>query len=191
MTQAMRCVVTQQANSDQAASHHAIRFAHSSPKMELSNALVKIGDSSLRGKQSDAINAINRGVDVIYLFPNGVGKTLVYEVSALCSAAATLFVSPLIGLLHQLANRLGAHRVGVLKAYDGKVLRGGEGDIHIIYCTPEQTPPHTALRRYLTQNARRVDRLVVDEAQLVVGHVQVRAVSAACDCGSAVMVIGW
>jgi ATP-dependent DNA helicase RecQ len=168
MTQAMRCVVTQQANSDQAASQLATRFAHSSSKMELSDALVKIGVTSLRGKQAESINAINSGVDVIYLFPTGVGKTLVYEASALCSAAATLVVSPLIGLLDQQANRLGGQRVGVLKAYDGKVLRGGEGDIHVIYSTPEQTAPHTALRRYLTQNDIQVDRLVVDEAHLVV-----------------------
>jgi ATP-dependent DNA helicase RecQ len=161
---ALRCNTT----GDQAASQLASRFAHSSPKMEFSDALEKIGVTSLRGKQAEAINAINRGVDVTYLFPTEVGKTLVYEATALCSAAATLVVSPLIGLLDQQANRLGAQRVGVLKAYDGKVLRGGESDIHVTYCTPEQTAPHTALRRYLTQNAIQVDRLVVDEAHVVV-----------------------
>jgi ATP-dependent DNA helicase RecQ len=64
--------------------------------MELSDTLVQIGASTLRGRQAEAINAIRGGVDVIYLSPTGVGKTLVYEVSALCSADATLVVSPLL-----------------------------------------------------------------------------------------------
>jgi superfamily II DNA helicase RecQ len=91
--------------------------------MELSDALKKLAVTSLRGKQADAINTINRGVDVIYLFPTGTGKTVMYEASALCSDAASLVVSPLIGLLQQQANRLADRGVTVLTAYDGKVTR--------------------------------------------------------------------
>jgi ATP-dependent DNA helicase RecQ len=136
--------------------------------MELSDALKKLAVTSLRGKQADAINAINRGVDVIYLFPTGTGKTVVYEASALCSDAASLVVSPLIGLLQQQANRLADRGVAVLTAYDGKVTRFGKGDVRVIYCTPEQTAPNTRLRRYLDVNSIKVERLVVDEAHVVV-----------------------
>jgi ATP-dependent DNA helicase RecQ len=136
--------------------------------MDLTNALLKIGVSQLRGKQAEAIDAINSGVDVVYLFPTGTGKTAVYEASALCTEAASLVVSPLIALLQQQADRLGACGVGVLKAFDGKVQRIGEGSVRVIYCTPEQTACHSALRRYLEVNSINVERLVVDEAHLVV-----------------------
>jgi ATP-dependent DNA helicase RecQ len=137
-------------------------------KMELSDALKKLAVTSLRGKQADAINAINREVDVIYLFPTGTGKTVVYEASALCSDAASLVVSPLIGLLQQQANRLADRGVTVLTAYDGKVTKFGKGEVRVIYCTPEQTAPNTRLRRYLDVNSIKVERLVVDEAHVVV-----------------------
>jgi ATP-dependent DNA helicase RecQ len=136
--------------------------------MELSNALGKLGVSQLRGKQAEAIDAINSGVDVVYLFPTGTGKTVVYEATALCTEAASLVVSPLIALLQQQADRLGARGVGVLKAFDGKVQRIGEGNVRVIYCTPEQTAAHSALRRYLEANSINIQRLVVDEAHLVV-----------------------
>jgi ATP-dependent DNA helicase RecQ len=103
--------------------------------MELSDTLEQLAVTSLRGKQVDAINAINRGVDVIYLFPTGTGKPVVYEACALCSDAASLVVSPLIGLLQQQANRLADRGVGVLTAYNGKVTRLGKG-VCVIHCTP-------------------------------------------------------
>jgi superfamily II DNA helicase RecQ len=123
-------------------------------------------------------------VDVIYLFPTGTGKTVVYEASALCSDAASLVVSPLIGLLQQQANRLADRGVAVLTAYNGKVTRFGKGDVRVIYCTPEQTAPNTRLRRYLDVNSIKVERLVVDEAHVVVqwDTFRCRFACSSCEC---------
>jgi ATP-dependent DNA helicase RecQ len=53
-------------------------------EMNVSEAMAKLGATSLRGKQAEAIDAVISGQDVVYLFPTGTGKTLVYEVAALC-----------------------------------------------------------------------------------------------------------
>jgi ATP-dependent DNA helicase RecQ len=137
-------------------------------EMELQEALSKLGVSGLRGKQADAISAINSGLDVVYLFPTGTGKTLVYEACALCLEQATIVVSPLVGLLHQQSTRLGERGVGVLQAWDGKVRTVGHGDVKVIYTTPEQLADGTALRNHLRVHRVAVERLIVDEAHLVV-----------------------
>ena len=73
--------------------------------MSIETILSQLGVSELRGRQRDAINAVLSGSDVMYLFPAGTGKTLVYEVAALCSESCSLVVSPMIGLLRQQALR--------------------------------------------------------------------------------------
>jgi ATP-dependent DNA helicase RecQ len=134
--------------------------------MDVHDAVLKLGAKGLRGKQGDAIDAINSGSDVVYLFPTGTGKTLVYEASALCSKHVTVVVSPLVGLLQQQSNRLANCGVGVLQAWDGKVSEKGTEPIKVAYTTPEQLVPGTALREHLRKYT--VGTLVVDEAHLVV-----------------------
>jgi ATP-dependent DNA helicase RecQ len=136
--------------------------------MNTQEALTKLGISSLRGRQSDAIDAINSGRDVLYLFPTGTGKTVVYETAALCCEHASIVVSPLVGLLQQQAERLAECGIVVMQAWDGKLLLKGEGNVKVVYTTPEQLAPGTALRTHLQSNHISVKRLVVDEAHLVV-----------------------
>lgn len=54
--------------------------------MNLQAALSVLQVRKLRGKQREAIDSIVNGVDTIYIFPTGTGKTLVYEAAALCSS---------------------------------------------------------------------------------------------------------
>lgn len=136
--------------------------------MSLEEALQRLNVSTLRGKQREAIAAIQSGQDVLYILPTGTGKTLVYEVSALCSPGVSVVVSPLIGLIQQQAQKLAAHGVGVLEAWDGKVWQLGQGPVKVVYCTPEQiVQQHSALRTYLMKTDVAVDRVVVDEAHVV------------------------
>jgi superfamily II DNA helicase RecQ len=134
--------------------------------MDVHDALLTLGAQSLRGKQGEAIDAINSGRDVVYLFPTGTGKTLVYEASALCSANVTIVVSPLVGLLQQQSDRLAGCGVGVLQAWDGKLCQKGTGAVKVAYTTPEQLASGSALRARLQKHT--VGTLVVDEAHLVV-----------------------
>lgn len=135
--------------------------------MQLDEAMQKLGVQSLRGKQAQAIEAVMSGVDVLYVFPTGTGKTFVFECCAVMSEGATVVVSPLRGLLQQQGDRLASNGVGVLEAYDGKVFRHGNSPIKIVYTTPEQLAQESQLRKYLHTEDLAIDRLVVDEAHVV------------------------
>jgi ATP-dependent DNA helicase RecQ len=135
--------------------------------MEITQALHTLDVTTLRGKQQVAIDAILSGQDVLYTFPTGTGKTLVFEVSALCSSNVAIVVSPLLGLLQQQSNKLAAHGVAVLEAWDGKVWKQGEGHVKLVYTTAEQLTQQSALRRHIDANNMIIDRIVVDEAHVV------------------------
>jgi superfamily II DNA helicase RecQ len=136
--------------------------------MNQEEAMRRLGVSCLRGKQQDAITAVNNGADVLYLFPTGTGKTFVYECCALMSSGVTIVVSPLLGLLQEQSSKLAARGVGVLESFDGKVWFKGSGDVKVIYTTPEQLAEHSSLRKHLTSSALCIDRLVIDEAHVLV-----------------------
>jgi ATP-dependent DNA helicase RecQ len=138
-----------------------------------------LGVNTLRGRQRDAIGALNSGADVLYLFPTGTGKTFVYECSALMSAAVTVVVSPLIGLLHEQSSKLAARGVGVLESWDGNVWCRGTGKVKVVYTTPEQLAEHSSLRRHLALHRLSVDRIVVDEAHVLVQWETFRCVTTA------------
>jgi ATP-dependent DNA helicase RecQ len=136
--------------------------------MDVTQALSMLNVCSLRGKQKDAIDAILSGQDVLYIFPTGAGKTLVFEIAALCSSGISIVVSPLLGLLQQQSRKLAAHGIAVLEAWDGKVWQQGRGDVKVVYTTAEQLVRASALRSYISAQNLVIDRIVIDEAHVVV-----------------------
>jgi ATP-dependent DNA helicase RecQ len=135
--------------------------------MENTQALRTLDVATLRGKQQVAIDSILSGQDVLCTFPTGTGKTVVFEVSALCSSNVTIVVSPLLGLLQQQSNKLAPHGVAVLEAWNGKVWKQGEGHVKLVYTTAEQLTQQSALRRHIDAKNMIIDRNVVDEAHVV------------------------
>jgi superfamily II DNA helicase RecQ len=117
--------------------------------MNLQDALCKLGASNLRGKQADAIDAINNSADVVYLFPTESGKTFVFEACALCCEDATIVVSSLVGLLQERSSGLAERAVGALQAWDGKVRQLGKEAVKIACTTPEELADGSPLRRRL------------------------------------------
>ena len=61
------------------------------------------GYSSFRGKQQAVIETLVDGNDAVVLFPTGAGKSLCYQIPALCRRGVGIVVSPLIALLSALA----------------------------------------------------------------------------------------
>ena len=138
-------------------------------EMNIETAISQLGVPALRGKQREAIDAVLSGKDVVYLFPTGTGKTLVYEAAALCSPNCTVVVSPLIGLLQQQAARAAASDIGVMQAFEESCIRtNSHCNLRLVYTTPEQLSATSTLRCYLKRNNVEVDRIVVDEAHLLV-----------------------
>jgi len=57
------------------------------------------GFPAFRGLQEAAIDTVMRGDDALVLMPTGGGKSLCYQVPALCRAGTAIVVSPLIALM--------------------------------------------------------------------------------------------
>lgn len=57
------------------------------------------GYDSFRGKQAPVIDRVVSGGDAVVLFPTGAGKSLCFQVPALCRDGIGIVVSPLIALM--------------------------------------------------------------------------------------------
>src|ERR1044072_2031474 len=111
--------------------------------------LARLGFSSFRPGQREAVEAALAGRDSLIVMPTGGGKSLCYQLPGLASTDLTIVVSPLIALMNDQWRALAQ-------------VRGGEA--RIVYCAPERF----ASPRFLDAVAqRRVDLLAVDEAHCV------------------------
>lgn len=130
------------------------------------------GFSSFRGLQAEAVQTVMRGEDVLVLMPTGGGKSLCYQVPALCREGMGLVVSPLIALMDDQVAAL--RQLGVNAAALHSELEPDElariradlssGDLDILYISPERLlSPGTT--RYLAQ--RRVSVIAIDEAHCI------------------------
>lgn len=130
------------------------------------------GYSSFRGKQQQVVDHVVAGGDAVVLFPTGAGKSLCFQIPALCRDGLGIVVSPLIALmrdqvqaLRQLGVRAAAlnsslSREDALDIY--RAIRNGTLDL--LYVTPE---------RILTDSFRqmiggaKISLFAIDEAHCV------------------------
>ncbi|MGE7368735.1 DNA helicase RecQ [Neorhizobium sp. NPDC001467] len=104
------------------------------------------GYKSFRGQQEDVIRAVLQGRDALVLFPTGKGKSLCFQIPALCLQGLTIVVSPLVALMHDQVEDLKA--LGVAAAclssaqtdeQNGEVRRQlHAGELKLLYVTPER-----------------------------------------------------
>ncbi|HEY4345548.1 MAG TPA: DNA helicase RecQ [Parvibaculum sp.] len=104
------------------------------------------GLPSFRGQQEDIIlHAVNGG-DAVVLLPTGAGKSLCYQIPALCRAGTAIVVSPLIALMRDQVEAL--RQSGVRAAALNSTLTPEEatrirtelaaGGLDLLYVTPER-----------------------------------------------------
>ena len=104
------------------------------------------GHTEFRSGQSDIIDNILSGRDVLGIMPTGAGKSICYQVPALMLEGITIVISPLISLM---ADQVGALvRSGINAAYINSSLtypqyrevfrRAEAGRYKIIYVAPER-----------------------------------------------------
>ncbi len=134
--------------------------------------LGKLGFSSWRPGQREAVEAALEGRDSLIVMPTGGGKSLCYQLPGLATEELTIVVSPLIALMNDQWRRLsgGGHPVAMVTSAMGEEdarealaqVRGGAA--RIVYCSPERFASGAFLEAI---EQRDVDLLAVDEAHCV------------------------
>ncbi len=130
------------------------------------------GYPSFRGQQADVINHVIDGGDAVVLFPTGAGKSLCFQIPALCRDGVGVVVSPLIALMRDQVEAL--KQVGIrAAAVNSSLSREAfvdvrrdltSGALDLLYVTPERIV--TQGFRDLLGNAR-ISLFAIDEAHCV------------------------
>ncbi|NKN36063.1 DNA helicase RecQ [Agrobacterium sp. a22-2] len=130
------------------------------------------GYPAFRGKQAAVINQVVSGGDAVVLFPTGAGKSLCFQIPALCRDGVGIVVSPLIALmrdqveaLKQLGVRAAALNSSLTRDEYADVRRAiANGALDLLYVTPERIV--TPAFKEVIGNAK-ISLFAIDEAHCV------------------------
>ena len=128
------------------------------------------GFSALRTGQEAVVEAVLAGRDTLAIMPTGGGKSLCYQLPALCRPGLTVVVSPLIALMKDQVDALQAK--GIPAAAVNSTLGAEEyrqamralrsGELRILYVAPERFGQEGFMRTLCESGG--VSLLAVDEA---------------------------
>lgn len=134
------------------------------------------GISSYRQNQREIINAIMSGRDVLVIMAAGGGKSLCYQLPAVLHDGITLVVSPLLSLIQDQVMGLAALGIQAymlasttnkeVEKFVYKALDKGEGELKILYVTPEKISKSKRFMSKLEKchHAGRLSLIAIDEA---------------------------
>lgn len=130
------------------------------------------GYTSFRKGQEDVINSLLAGRDTLAVMPTGAGKSLCYQIPALCMEGITLVISPLISLMQDQVKNLIS--MGIRGAYlnssltprqiEKAVFNAKNGMYKIIYVAPERLEMPGFIDFACSQN---IPLIAVDEAHCI------------------------
>jgi len=147
-------------------------FDNESAKSPLAVLKQVYGYSAFRGKQADVVAQVVSGGDAVVLFPTGAGKSLCFQIPALCRDGVGIIVSPLIALmrdqveaLKQLGVRAAALNSSLTREEFIHVRRAIDRDeLDLLYVTPERIV--TSGFKEMIGNSR-IALFAIDEAHCV------------------------
>jgi ATP-dependent DNA helicase RecQ len=104
------------------------------------------GYDSFRGQQAEIIDTVMAGGSCCVLMPTGAGKSLCYQIPALCRDGVGIIVSPLIALMQDQVTalrELGVRAAAIHSALDYQEMRDTydalrAGQLDLIYVAPER-----------------------------------------------------
>ncbi|MCL4146531.1 UNVERIFIED_CONTAM: hypothetical protein GTU68_011023 [Idotea baltica] len=104
------------------------------------------GYADFRGKQEEVISHLCGNNNALVLMPTGAGKSLCFQIPALCRAGVTVVVSPLIALMQdqvQTLQQLGIEAAALhsqIDANEGREIRRKcrNGILKLLYVAPER-----------------------------------------------------
>ncbi len=130
------------------------------------------GYASFRGDQQQIVEHVTAGGDAVVLMPTGGGKSICYQVPALCREGTGIVLSPLVALMHdqvaalQLVGVRAAALNSTMSSEDRQAVERAyvQGELDMLYLAPERlSAPGTVelLRR------GRIALFAIDEAHCV------------------------
>lgn len=147
-------------------------------ELEITNRR-EFGNPSFRPNQREVMNATISKRDAFVLMPTGGGKSLTYQLPAICFPGVTLVISPLVSLImdqimHLEQNNVPAAYLSSSQEWSEvqavmNSLRAEPCFIKLLYVTPEKIAKSESLLRILEDLYRRerLARIVIDEAHCV------------------------
>ncbi|MHA6730808.1 DNA helicase RecQ [Devosia sp. A369] len=104
------------------------------------------GHKSFRGQQADVVDHLVGGGDAVVLFPTGAGKSMCYQIPAICRPGVGIVISPLIALMRDQVEALRQAGVAAaalnssLTAEESAEVRGQlrRGELDLLYVAPER-----------------------------------------------------
>ncbi|MEZ4919676.1 MAG: DEAD/DEAH box helicase [Saprospiraceae bacterium] len=104
------------------------------------------GHASFRPQQREIIDAVLEGKDTLALLPTGGGKSICYQVPALCQEGMCLVISPLIALMKDQVDQLKSLDIPAAAVFSGMnrkaidiVLENAcNGAYKLLYVSPER-----------------------------------------------------
>ena len=130
------------------------------------------GYPAFRPLQEDIIRAALDGRDALALLPTGGGKSICYQVPALCREGICIVVSPLIALMKDQVHNLKKRGIPAAAIFSGMSRReidlifenACNGAYKLLYVSPERLQTDLAQARIRRMN---VNLLAVDEAHCI------------------------
>ncbi len=130
------------------------------------------GYPAFRPLQEEVIESALAGKDTLALLPTGGGKSICFQVPALCKPGIAIVVSPLIALMKDQVRNLAERNIPAAAIYSGMTLRDIDrvldnciyGNVKLLYLSPERLSTDLARERL---RQMQVNFLVVDEAHCI------------------------
>ena len=130
------------------------------------------GYQDFRGRQAEVIDRVMAGRHTLAVMPTGAGKSLTYQIPALCRPGTGLVISPLIALMHdqvRSATAAGIRAATLTSADDERdreetLARFRAGELDLLYAAPERATTE-GFRRLVA--ATPLSLIAIDEAHCV------------------------
>lgn len=130
------------------------------------------GYDQFRALQLDIVQSVLDGNDTLALLPTGGGKSICFQVPALCMGGICIVVSPLIALMKDQVHNLKERGVRAYAIYSGMPIQDIDRVLDIcvhgladfLYLSPERLSSDLARERILQMNVRLI---AVDEAHCI------------------------
>ncbi|MFT5601340.1 MAG: ATP-dependent DNA helicase RecQ [Flavobacteriales bacterium] len=130
------------------------------------------GFDQFRSLQNEIIDEVLDGKDVLALLPTGGGKSICFQVPALCRPGICIVVSPLIALMKDQVSNLKQRGIKAMAIYSGMSYREIDialdnciyGNFKFLYVSPERLKTELFQMRLLKMN---VNLIAIDEAHCI------------------------